>query len=51
MRLVSLVGVDEKGRAIILACEVGGPYASKVNLLRKILDSSVGLIRELFEQP
>ena len=38
VRLVSLVAVDEKGRAIILGCEVGGPYASEVNMLREILD-------------
>jgi len=47
VRLVSLVGVDEEGRAIILGCEVGGPYASEVNMLREILDR----IKELPRKP
>jgi hypothetical protein len=37
VRLVILVAVDERGRAIILGCEVGGPYASEVNMLKKFL--------------
>jgi len=46
--LVSLVAVDEKGRAIILGCEVGGPYASEVNMLRKILEALEDLPRTPF---
>jgi len=43
--LVSLVAVEERGRAIILGCEVGGPYASEVNMLRKILETLEDLPR------
>ena len=34
VRLVSLVAVDERG-AIILGCEIGGPYASEVNYVEE----------------
>jgi hypothetical protein len=45
VRLVSLVAVDERGRAIILGCEIGGPYASEVNMLKKILEALEDLPR------
>jgi len=44
VRLVSLVAVDERG-AIIPGCEVGGPYASEVNMLKKILEALEDLPR------
>jgi hypothetical protein len=39
------VTVDERGKAIILGCEVGKPYASEVNMLRKILETLEDLPR------
>ena len=37
--------MDERGRAIILGCEVGKPYTSEVNMLRKILETLEDLPR------
>jgi len=37
VRLVLLVAVDNKGKAVVLGGAVGPPYASEVELLRRIL--------------
>jgi hypothetical protein len=37
VRLVLLVVVDDKGKAVVLGGAVGSPYASEVELLRRIL--------------
>jgi len=37
VRLVLLVAVDDKGKAVVLGGAVGPPYASEVELLRRIL--------------
>jgi hypothetical protein len=37
VRLVLLVAVDDKGKAVVLGEAVGPPYASEVELLRRIL--------------
>jgi hypothetical protein len=39
------VAVDGEGRAVILGCEVERPYASEVNMLRKILETLENLPR------
>jgi len=37
VRLVLLVAVDDKGKAVVLGGAVGSPYTSEVELLRRIL--------------
>jgi hypothetical protein len=43
VRLVVVVVVDGRGNAVIMSCEAGGPYASKVEMLKGIL----GRVRRL----
>jgi hypothetical protein len=37
VRLVVVVVANDRGNAVIMSCEAGGPYASEVEMLRKIL--------------
>ena len=48
VRLVLLVVVSDKGKAVVLGEAVGSPYASEVELLRRILARKSGSIEADF---